>query len=511
VGQTDTVLMGGGPSAWRAVVERLSHPDVWGPGGLFPLDAFRRSGRGWVARCPSGTHPDRHPSFSMPVSRTFGRCFACGYRRTWFGFVLERQGQPPDARGPAVRAALATLAERAGVPLDGPARSPDAASAPGPLFALAGILKQGLLSDHPRAVACRAYLATRGVPEVILPRLPLGAWTDARGTQAALRAARLPVSLLREHGLLARYVPHHPLLFLYEDADGVTGVKCRKPTVGEKSVLNALGFGGAVEGRSLFGLGVARETIARYERVIVVEGEFDALGWHAASFAVGRQLELVALGGSSKPTVEKFRTLRGLGARAVYLALDADLAGEVATATACSRAWEAGLEVAILPMPEGCKDPDEVLVRHGPVDGARRIFTLERAEPGARWLAQYHLRRIPPVTLAQAAGLCELAAEAARVMPPSGRCRYATFIGEALGVSPGALQEEWARHEADARARAVRDDVRRWAFEWVGRLDHERLADHLDEASRVLARARAELSTSQSRRDPGLRAATTSP
>ena len=41
------------------------------------------------------------------------------------------------------------------------------------------------------------------------------------------------------------HVPSHPLLFVYEDAEGVTGFKCRKTSLGEKSVLNALGFGGA--------------------------------------------------------------------------------------------------------------------------------------------------------------------------------------------------------------------------------------------------------------------------
>ena len=95
--------------------------------------------------------------------------------------------------------------------------------------------------------------------------------------------------------------------------------------------------------------------IARYRRAIVVEGEFDALGWYAASLTVGRSLELVAIGGSAKPTVEKFQTLRALGAQLVYLALDADPAGEASTAAACHCAWKAELDVAILPMPVGCR------------------------------------------------------------------------------------------------------------------------------------------------------------
>ena len=482
------------PTPWRAVLEHLRHPDVWGPGGLYPLEAFRRTGRGWVARCPGGAHPDRHPSFSMPDGRSFGRCFACGHRRTWIGFVLERQGHSPDARGPAFRSALAVLAERAGMPLDEAARSQDAKLAPSPLAVLAGILKRGLLSDHPRAAACRAYLGSRRVPDAMIPRLPIGAWTEAGAIGAALRVARLPAGLLREHGLLARYVPSHPLLFFYEDTDGVTGFKCRKPVLGEKSVLNALGFGGDVESRSLFGVSVAGEAIARYGRAIVVEGEFDALGWYAASLAVGRSLELVALGGSAKPTVEKFRTLRTLGARVVYLALDADAAGEAATAAACRCAWEAGLDVAVLPMPPGCKDPDEVLARHGATRGAQQLlFALDRAEPGAAWLARYHIALNPPTTREQAAHLREVAAETARLIPAPDREDYAGLLAEALRVSLIPLIEEWAHHAAAVRIQAIRERARLRVAEWIRQLGHGSLVDELDAASRILSAARQDL------------------
>jgi DNA primase len=428
----------------------------------------------------------------MPQGRAFGRCFACGYRRTWIGFVLERQGHSPEAQGTVVRDALAVLAERAGIPLA--TTSAEVETSIPPLAVVTGMLKQSLLSEHPRAVACRKYLAARRVPEDMLSRLPVGAWTDARAISAQLRAARLSPGLLREHGLLARYVPSHPLVFVYEDAEGVSGFKCRKPSLGEKSVLNALGFGGAVEGQSLFGVSLAREAIARYGRVIVVEGEFDALGWHAASLAIGRHFELVALGGAAKPTVEKFRTLRSLGACAVYLALDADPAGEAAAAAACRCAWEAGIDVGILPMPEGCKDPDDVLARHGPAAGAAHLFTLDRAEPGAAWLARHQLAECPPVTFEAAARLRARSAETARVMPASGRPGYAEILARALGLPAEALMEEWRRQAAEARTQAVREHLRRWVSEWVGRLDQGGLREHLDEATRILAAAHADLS-----------------
>jgi hypothetical protein len=97
-------------------------------------------------------------------------------------------------------AALAVLADRAGLSLDAPGVLTEDEAAGSALTTLAALLKRALASDHPRAVTCRAYLAARGVPESVLPRLPLGAWTDARELAEALRASRESPRLLREHG-----------------------------------------------------------------------------------------------------------------------------------------------------------------------------------------------------------------------------------------------------------------------------------------------------------------------
>ena len=163
------------------------------------------------------------------------------------------------------------------------------------------------------------------------------------------------------------------------------------------------------------------------------------------------------------------------------------------TATACGCAWEAGLDVAILPMPDGCKDPDEVLTRHGPSEGAARLFALDRAEPGAVWIARHQLARGSPLTFEGAARVRALSAETARVMPASARPGYAALLGQALGLSAETLMQEWGRHAAEQRARAVRERLRRWISEWVARLDRGRLDDHLDEAVRVFIAARGDV------------------
>jgi hypothetical protein len=78
-------------------------------------------------------------------------------------------------------------------------------------------------------------------------------------------------------------------------------------------------------------------------------------------------------------------------------------------------------------------------------------------------------------------------------MPASSRPGYAVPLVQALGLSVGALMEEWLRHAAEVRAGMVCEQLRRWASEWGGRLDRGSLMEHLDEATRVLAAARTDL------------------
>jgi hypothetical protein len=140
----------------------------------------------------------------------------------------------------------------------------------------------------------------------------------------------------------------------------------------------------------------------------------------------------------------------------VHLALDADAAGEASTAAACRCAWEAALDVAVLAMPPGCKDPDEVLARHGATAGAQQLFALDRGEPGATWLARYQLHRCPPVTVEQAAALRDASAESARLMPGSARTSYGEIMAEALGVPARILEVDWERqHDGTGDARFV--------------------------------------------------------
>lgn len=483
---------------WHDVLAHLDHADVWGPGGLFPLEAFRRTGSGYTARCPNPAHPDRHPSFSMPRGKPFGYCFACGYRRGWIGFTMEQQGAGPEARGEPFWRALRTLAERAGMSLPdrrGPA--PAASRPPDPnaaaRAAAAQYLRQALRNRTPAAERVHNYLVARGVSARHVPLFPVGALDSQLALVQALTAAGCLPRAIRATGLLEAYMVRHSLIFLYGDGHEVTGFKGRVPDRSVKEVKNAKGFGGELEARSLFGLELADEAIAASGRVILVEGEFDLLAIQSALLsAKGATAELVALGGAAKPTREKFRVFHELGATVVYFAFDADPAGQRAIAQALPLAWSEGLEALVLPMPEGVKDPDEALHALGLARCLQDVFSLSRGVPGGQWLARWLIdaaQASPEGRLALRRRAVELGLE----MPPGELKGFLELIAPAVEESPGTLAAAVRQAALAAREARIRTELSRWAREFQARLVQAPLGAALGEARARLEAVQAEL------------------
>src|SRR3954470_17091295 len=107
------------------------------------------------------------------------------------------------------------------------------------------------------------------------------------------------------------------------------------------------------KGRQLFGIDHARGPAARAGRVVAVEGYTAVLALHQAGVA-----EAVAIMGTAL-TQEQLAEL-GRAAGTVYLALDADSAGQDAMLRATRAARERNLDLLVVDMPEGA-DPAELV------------------------------------------------------------------------------------------------------------------------------------------------------
>lgn len=108
------------------------------------------------------------------------------------------------------------------------------------------------------------------------------------------------------------------------------------------------------KGRHVFGLSQAKEAIRTGDRAVVVEGNMDVVSSHQAEVT-----HVVATAGTAM-TEWHLRALKRLTGR-VCLAFDGDRAGLQATERAIPIASQVGVELTIVTLPEGVKDPDELI------------------------------------------------------------------------------------------------------------------------------------------------------
>jgi DNA primase len=141
------------------------------------------------------------------------------------------------------------------------------------------------------------------------------------------------------------------------------------------------------KGRQLFGIDHARGHAARVGRVVAVEGYTDVLALHQAGVT-----ESVAIMGTAL-TQEQMAGL-AQAAHTVYLALDADRAGQDAMERAARAAKEKKLDLLVVDMPEGT-DPADLIARDGP-DAFQERLAAAREVPdfaARRIIAQADLQR----------------------------------------------------------------------------------------------------------------------
>jgi len=108
------------------------------------------------------------------------------------------------------------------------------------------------------------------------------------------------------------------------------------------------------KGRQVFGYHLAKEAIRKQDAVVLVEGNLDVITSHQVGVT-----NVVACAGTAM-TADHLRSLSRLTIN-VRLAFDADQAGLNATERAIGIAQDVGVNLSIVSMPHGVKDPDELI------------------------------------------------------------------------------------------------------------------------------------------------------
>ncbi len=312
--------------------------------------------------CPF--HQEKTPSFYVHPERGLWHCFGCGKGGDLFSFVMESEGLSfPEA--------LRMLARRAGVRIE---TDPQAAARQKrrDLLERANEIARDhfihTLFDHPQAEHARDYLRSRGFNRRALENFQVGfaleSWDDLLNT---LAAEGINPSIAEEAGLAKAgerggYYDtfRNRITFPIGDTTGRTiafGGRTLDPDNPAK-YLNSPETPLFRKRRTLYALHLARDTISREKRALIVEGYTDVIALHQAG------LQNVVAGLGTALTAQQLDLL-GRYADEVVLIYDADAAGARAALNNLEVVEAADVSASLVVLPEGM-DPDEFVRAHGP-------------------------------------------------------------------------------------------------------------------------------------------------
>jgi DNA primase len=396
---------------------------------------LRRTGRNFVGLCPF--HNEKTPSFSVNAERGFFHCFGCGAGGTVFDFVMRVEGL-------TFLETLQSLARRYGITLpEATGRSQGAPAGERDSLALANQTAaeffEHVLWKTEEGAGAREYLRTRGISDETARAFMLGFAPARPANLTAVMAKRGMTEAAVKVGLVKRYDGRAPydmfrarLMFPIRDAQGrVNGFSGRVLDASLPKYINSPESPIYSKARAVYGINEARQTIAKNDRAIVVEGNIDVIALWQAGFK-----ETVAPLGTAL-TVDQLRLLARY-THNIFACFDGDAAGRKASLRALEVFLGAGLLGRGVFIPTGL-DPD-TLVR----DRGAQAFSelIESSE----LLVDYFLREQADAAGASVSGRARAAERVAEVLRmianPFEFDLLARKAADFLGVSEELLRKE---------------------------------------------------------------------
>lgn len=332
---------------------------------------LKRVGANFRARCPF--HQEKTPSFYVTPSRQIWHCFGCGLGGDVISFVQQIESLE-------FTEALERLAVRAGVELARLERTPlpqrrieeDRKRICFELNNLAARYYREVLQRSKSADDARQYLKDRNFTTETVEQWNIGyapdAWTALYDFLKKRGYADADIDLsglvIRKDGggFLDRF--RDRIIFPILDMAGQTaGFSARilHPKENTGKYINSPETVIYNKSKILFGLYQARSEIRKKGEVVVVEGNVDAIKSSQAGVK-----NVVASSGTAFTEYQMSRLARL--ADTLVFAFDADTAGIGASRKAVNEAWDAVLKssvsdftVKVLTLPQGSKDPDELI------------------------------------------------------------------------------------------------------------------------------------------------------
>lgn len=406
---------------------------------------LEKRGRNYVGACPF--HQERDPSFSVSPEKQIFYCFGCQAGGNVIKFLMLIEGL-------TFVESVRRLANRAGIYFPDLEKSRDDGRAAREERAWkahdqAREFYHQYLLNGPEAAPAREYLRSRGLSREIIKEFKIGFAPPAGNALVAyLAGLKYRPQELLDFGLaggdMGRVYDRfrNRIMFPVANPQGrVVAFGGRVlETAGDRKnqpkYLNTPETPFFNKSKILFGLDLARQFIRESGHAVIMEGYLDVVAAHQ----FGLRNALASMGTSL--TADHGKILVRY-TRDLYLAYDADSAGQKAAARGLDILQETGCRLRVITMPEG-QDPDDFLRQHG-VEGWQRLAA------GAETLLEYKLRQARREKDDAAGLLAEVLPNLASMKNEIELEEGVKLVASRLNLSWESIKSEIRRFQADQR------------------------------------------------------------
>ena len=341
---------------------------------LSPHLKLQKSGASYKALCPF--HDEKSPSFVIQRGESHYHCFGCGAHGDAIQFLMAYLKM-------SFVEAVESLADRFSVEL----QEIEKEESKGPSKAA---LKEALerasqfyhffLLHTVEGHAALDYLYSRGICLEFIKAFELG--LSPKTPKVFLKVMwehKISNQTLEDAGLLSKgreFFSDRIMIPIRDGQGSIIGFSSRKfknHTFGGK-YINSPETALFKKSKVLFGLSFSRKKIAKTGKVLIVEGQIDALRLIHMGF------DWTVAGQGTAFGSDHGKELVHLGVKPAYLAFDGDLAGKEASVKVGQLIQKEGIDVSVLSLEEKT-DPDQFLQEKGPHEWQKKIDQAENYLP----------------------------------------------------------------------------------------------------------------------------------
>lgn len=324
---------------------------------------LKQSGINFKGLCPF--HNEKTPSFIVSREKQFFKCFGCNLGGDIFTFLQKIENiEFPEA--------LKILADKSGVELKHQAYNPQFQNLKTRLYELHEIATkfyQDQLTNSPVGRNAREYLINyRKLSQEIIAEFKIGYAPDSwDAISKFLKINGFSDNEILQSGLVVQKNRYNDARNYYDRFRD----RIMFPITDHNS--NIVGFSGRAmkseepakyintpqtviynKSQILYGLDKAKKSIRELNFVVLVEGQMDVVASHKAGVK-----NIIASSGTAL-TQDQIKILQRYTGN-LAMCFDQDAAGVVAGERGIEMAWQSGMSVKVIILPQAIKDPDELV------------------------------------------------------------------------------------------------------------------------------------------------------